>query len=218
VGERRRAGQHAREKVRSYALRGLAGLTFVVIATVTAGAFLGYASLGFAAVEAAAIAVALMADKLLSPALERWDRGATGEEAVGAVLAAFDAPGWHVMHDVVIGSRGNVDHVVIGPPGVFTIETKSHRGRIRARSVKRAMLAQAYAPAKALERVTRAKVAPLLVFSDAYVLPPVSRQRGVTVLTARRLVHYLERLPRSLSDEQAAALDAHLGEALTAAR
>jgi hypothetical protein len=171
-----------------------------------------------AAIETAGIVIALLAYKVFWPRLERWDRGATGEEAVGAVLAAFDAPGWHVMHDVVIGSRGNVDHVVIGPPGVFTIETKSHRGRIRARSVKRAMLAQAYAQAKALERVTRAKVAPLLVFSDAYVLPPVSRQRGVTVLTARRLVHYLERLPRSLSDEQAAALDAHLGAALTAAR
>ncbi len=46
--------------------------------------------------------------------------------------------GWFVFHDVPLGERGaTVDHVVIGPGGVFTISTKDLTGAIRvnARSV-----------------------------------------------------------------------------------
>jgi hypothetical protein len=74
------------------------------------------------------------------------------------------------IHDVSPG-RGNVDHVVVGPGGVFTIETKSHRGRIRVDRIDGAMLKQAYAQKKLLERVTGLEVEPLLVFTQAWLLP-----------------------------------------------
>lgn len=40
-------------------------------------------------------------------------------------------PGWHYLHAVEVGDRGSdIDHVVIGPPGVITINTKRHpRGK-----------------------------------------------------------------------------------------
>ena len=41
-------------------------------------------------------------------------------------------PAWRVLHSVPIGiSRGDIDYVLIGPPGVLTINTKHHRtGRL----------------------------------------------------------------------------------------
>ena len=64
---------------------------------------------------------------------------ADGEEEVGRRLGKL-GPGWHVIHAVPIGTRGSdIDHVVIGPPGVFTLNTKNHTGKnvwVHERSVK----------------------------------------------------------------------------------
>ncbi|WP_309630975.1 nuclease-related domain-containing protein [Nocardioides zeae] len=57
-----------------------------------------------------------------------WRIGADGEEAVAAQLAAL-GDGWRVLHAVRVGDRGaDIDHVVIGPPGVFTVNAKHHPG------------------------------------------------------------------------------------------
>ena len=54
--------------------------------------------------------------------------GAKGEEKVGHELAKLP-DGWHVLNAVPIGERGSdIDHVVIGPRGVFTINTKNRPG------------------------------------------------------------------------------------------
>ena len=47
-----------------------------------------------------------------------------GERAVGQYLERLREQGYQVFHDV-IGEGFNLDHVVIGPAGVFTIETKT---------------------------------------------------------------------------------------------
>lgn len=47
-----------------------------------------------------------------------------GEKAVGQFLERLREQGYTVFHDVV-GAGFNVDHVLIGPGGVFTIETKT---------------------------------------------------------------------------------------------
>lgn len=50
--------------------------------------------------------------------------GAEGERVVGARLARLPEA-WHVLHSVPVGSRGaDIDHVVIGPGGVYTVNTK----------------------------------------------------------------------------------------------
>ena len=55
-----------------------------------------------------------------------WRIGATGEQMVGHELNKLPA-GWHVLHAVPIGDHGSdIDHVVIGPRGVFTVNTKNH--------------------------------------------------------------------------------------------
>jgi hypothetical protein len=72
-----------------------------------------------------------------------WAWGAEGERRTEAELRALSDE-WHVEHDIADG-RGNWDHIVIGPGGVFVIDSKTyHRpaelngdelrsGRIRTR-------------------------------------------------------------------------------------
>ncbi|MFI8458762.1 nuclease-related domain-containing protein [Kitasatospora sp. NPDC085464] len=55
-------------------------------------------------------------------------RGLEGEQIVGARLDALKASGWKVLHGVPLPSGADIDHVVIGPPGVFTVNSKHHPG------------------------------------------------------------------------------------------
>ena len=60
-----------------------------------------------------------------------WHIGARGEESVIRVLRKLD-PSFKVVNDVFLpGNGGNIDHVVVGPIGVFAIETKNHNGMIK---------------------------------------------------------------------------------------
>jgi hypothetical protein len=55
-----------------------------------------------------------------------WRIGADGEVAVAQQLTKL-GPAWRVMHAVRVGTNGaDIDHVVIGPGGVFTINAKHH--------------------------------------------------------------------------------------------
>jgi hypothetical protein len=207
------AGQHARRRVRVLALRTLVMLVAIVVITLVAGIALGWRSLSFVVVEIIAIAAMTLLDKLAFPIIDRWDRGATGEEHVGKILDSLADEGWRPIHDIDTG-RGNIDHVVIGPGGVFTVETKSHPGRIRAANVDPAMLRQSYAQCKTLERMTGIQVRPLLVFSRAYLTPAVSQQRGVTVLPARMLAGHLARRGRRLDAGEINRIHSQLRAAL----
>ena len=54
-----------------------------------------------------------------------WRIGADAEEFVGKRLDKLE--GWRLLHAVLVGDRGSdIDHVAIGPGGVFTINTKHH--------------------------------------------------------------------------------------------
>ncbi|MEV7597889.1 nuclease-related domain-containing protein [Kitasatospora sp. NPDC089797] len=55
-------------------------------------------------------------------------RGLEGEQIVGARLEPLKAAGWKVLHGVPLPSGADIDHVVVGPPGVFTINSKHHPG------------------------------------------------------------------------------------------
>jgi hypothetical protein len=63
-----------------------------------------------------------------------WERGAQGEVAVARALA--DLPeGWVALHDLAWPGRqrANLDHVVVGPGGVFVVDAKNWSGRVEVR-------------------------------------------------------------------------------------
>jgi hypothetical protein len=63
-----------------------------------------------------------------------WKIGAEGERRVAEVLD--QAMGIEVLHDrLVPGSRANIDHIAIGPSGVFVIDAKKYTGRIEVRDI-----------------------------------------------------------------------------------
>lgn len=88
---------------------------------------LGWAGAGFLA--AALFLAWAVRDGLRN--VEGYFKGARGEEAVAALLAVLPA-GNHVFHDVACGEAGGIDHVVVGPKGVFVVETKCWAGAVTA--------------------------------------------------------------------------------------
>ncbi len=63
-----------------------------------------------------------------------WATGADGEERTAAALEPLIAVGFRILHDRRIPrSRANIDHLVVGPPGIFVIETKSFSGKLEIR-------------------------------------------------------------------------------------
>ena len=60
--------------------------------------------------------------------VERFFKGARGEERVSEILNTLP-DGYHVFNDFVARGK-HVDHVVVGPGGVFAIETKFWRGKV----------------------------------------------------------------------------------------
>lgn len=56
--------------------------------------------------------------------IRQLNRGLKGEIAVGQELERLRAEGFEVFHDIP-GGGFNIDHVVVGSAGVFTIETKT---------------------------------------------------------------------------------------------
>ena len=69
-----------------------------------------------------------------SNSITAWQTGADGEVRTGRLLEPLEAEGFRVLHDRKIpGSRANIDHIVIGPPGIFVVETKSYAGSLQVR-------------------------------------------------------------------------------------
>lgn len=207
------AGHHARQMTRRLAWRALTYLIAIVAVAVAGGLAFGIRSAEFVVLELVAMAGMLAIDRFALPVIDRWDRGATGEETVGELLEALSGEGWAAIHDVDTG-RGNIDHVVVGPGGVFTVETKSHGGRISVDHIDERMLKQAYAQRKWLENVTGERVEALLVFSRAYLDRPLDRRRGVLVLPARMLCGHLRKRPSVLAPDRARALQERLAVAI----
>ncbi|MFE9604211.1 nuclease-related domain-containing protein [Streptomyces hokutonensis] len=89
---------------------------------------------GAALIEAIAARGPSSAKRLLMRVLRRpseWDSwyvGLEGERRVGRELARLSPRGWRVLHGVPKGNGGDIDHLLIGPGGVFSINTKCHQG------------------------------------------------------------------------------------------
>ena len=66
------------------------------------------------------------------PHMDATDRGwalsADDDESVGLRLAQLEGWGWRTLHSVSVGRRSSdiIDHLLIGPGGVFAINTKDH--------------------------------------------------------------------------------------------
>jgi hypothetical protein len=158
-------------------------------------------------------------------------RGALGELLVGDVLENL-GPTWDVLHDLPLDGSV-VDHLLIGPAGVFTVRTANY-GRLDVTVDGSAIIvggerhhdvAEAEAEAGEVSRLlTEASgapvlVRPLLVIVDALRIVAKSPASGVRVISSRSLESVLARAPRTLTGEEVARVSdlADLGSTWPAA-
>jgi hypothetical protein len=170
-----------------------------------------------------------------------WRVGAEGEHRIAEALTTLNdvplvhrlmrrprPPRWEVLHSIPVGTgRGDIDHVVIGPPGVFTINTKHHPGRridvengqlfVGGRAVDyltkaraeanraRRMLCTALAREGHSELANRLKVRAVLAVVGARLLVRTSPD-GVLLATETTLVRYLQQHPAILEPAQVATI------------
>lgn len=141
-----------------------------------------------------------------------WYVGALGELAVASRLASLE-PTWTVLHSIQIGSHGSdIDHLVIGPPGVFCINTKFHDNaniwigseRLLVAGRKTDYLRNSRHEAARTQRMLRAAsdvdtaVMPMLVFVRPRRITRKADARGVIVLRDAELVRRLTRMPATI--------------------
>ena len=152
---------------------------------------------------------------------ERASRvGAGGEETVGSKLEKLTKDGWRVLHSVPVGTRGSdIDHVLVGPGGVYTINTKTHPGkrvwvspsqvRIDGRPVPYLRNSRFEAD-RAKRMLTEACgfpvfVKPVLVFLTGTAIPNVTikeRPEDVVILDRMDIPRAFRRAPTRLSSVQ----------------
>jgi nuclease-like protein len=56
-----------------------------------------------------------------------WRKGLAGERIAGAKLDRLKRRGWHPLHSIPLPSGADIDHLLIGPGGVFCLNTKYFR-------------------------------------------------------------------------------------------
>lgn len=142
-----------------------------------------------------------------------------------------------MFHDVV-GEGFNIDHVLVGPAGVFTVETKTWskpmRGDARisydgktltvvGRTPDRDPLVQARSQARWLKTLLaestgrQLPVRPVVVFPGWYVEPAVGSQREVWVMEPKGLPAFLAAEEARLEDPDVKLASYHLGRFIRSA-
>jgi Nuclease-related domain len=139
-----------------------------------------------------------------------WRRGARGERRTARHLRTLERAGWSILHDVAIPhSRANGDHLLIGPPGVFLVDSKAWHGTVRLAPDGSAwygvhplapMLATVRWEADQLAGAIGAPITPMLCVHDTQIPWGELYADGVPVLDAGRLVATLRALPPLLEE------------------
>ena len=130
----------------------------------------------------------------------------------------MERQGWAVLHDLAVpGSRANLDHLVIGPGGVFVVDSKQYRGRLQLDPTGRLWHGR-YPLAPTLRAVSFEADRAAQILADPQVVVPIVAVHGpkvpwgkvvidgVPVVPARRLPSMLRALPVVLGPERVADL------------
>lgn len=148
------------------------------------------------------------------PSTEAWRIGAEGERLTARALQELSAS-YRVQHDLAMpGSKANIDHVVTGPTGVFTVETKNYKsgvtitnGRVfgSGRSLDH-VVQQARRQAAVIAEKTGTSVTPIVCVHGGGVTVKGRRQDpivdGVRFCSGRRLCETITSYPAELSDDE----------------
>ena len=165
----------------------------------------------------------------LSDESRPWYVGALGELDVAGRLDSLGGE-WIVLHSVPIGTRGSdIDHVVVGAAGVFTINTKFHEdARVwvgsrrllvngQATDHLRNTRYEATRTQKLLSAAARTEVpvTGVIAIVGAKQITIRERPSDVAVLDAAQLTRWLKKQKPRLDQVQTVALSALVRDAAT---
>jgi hypothetical protein len=135
--------------------------------------------------------------RLLFKRINNFSSGHIGEKDVEIELKSL-GENFICINTGLDTDRGNIDKIVLGPTGVWTLEVKSHKGYftfngdvlLRNNLQKTNFLSQAYAEAKTLEDLIRSKlnieikVHPVVIFSNKFAKVRLGQKlyKGVYVI------------------------------------
>jgi hypothetical protein len=138
-----------------------------------------------------------------------WQRGAHGERRTARLLDRLTREGYVVFHDLAVpGSPANVDHLVIGPTGLFVIDSKQWTGSVHQSGDGLAWhnhypldrtLAMVRWEATAVGRLLGTRPAALLCVHGAHIQGGGLHAQGVAIVPAHLLRNALG-YDRVLSD------------------
>src|SRR5215211_7590165 len=138
-----------------------------------------------------------------------WQRGAHGERGTARLLDRLTRDGYVIFHDLAVpGSDANVDHLVIGPTGLFVIDSKQWTGSVHQSADGLAWqnhypldrtLAMVRWEATAVGRLLGTRVATLLCVHGAHIQGGGLHAQGVAIVPAHLLRNALG-YDRVLSD------------------
>jgi hypothetical protein len=154
-----------------------------------------------------------------SPDARAWRQGAAGERRTARLLDPLERHGWAILHDLAVpSSQANLDHLAIGPGGVFVIDSKQYSGRLQLDSSGRLWHGR-YPLAPTLRAVSfeadqaaqvlpdpGVAVVPIVAVHGAQVPWGKVVTAGVPVVAARRLPRMLRQLPTVLGPERVTGL------------
>jgi hypothetical protein len=142
-----------------------------------------------------------------------WEIGAGGEERIAELLGPLENAGFFVLHDRRIpGARENIDHLLVGPPGVFVVETKNYDGAVCVRGGelyvggrrKTGFLHQVDRQVAAIERALEVEGVRAFICALRGDFPIFGRPsaRGINIVPPMALVATLRSLPALLDDAE----------------
>jgi hypothetical protein len=144
-----------------------------------------------------------------------WRRGAHGERRTARLLDRLTRDGYVVFHDLAVpDSPANVDHLVIGPSGLFVIDSKQWTGSVHQSPDELAWhnhypldrtLETVRSEAAIIGRLLGTRVHPLLCVHGAHVYGGGLHAQGVAIVPAHLLRSALG-YDRVLSDADVALL------------
>ncbi|WP_254431557.1 nuclease-related domain-containing protein [Meiothermus sp. PNK-Is4] len=116
------------------------------------------------------LVVRMLSSKEVSRTIRALGKGYLGEMTVGKHLEQLPT-GWRVFHDLDLGGE-NVDHLVIGPAGIFNVEVKNYSGKVIATprglynkgQRQDEVVKQAWRQSHRLREIFGVEVKPILVF------------------------------------------------------
>jgi hypothetical protein len=126
-----------------------------------------------------------------------WQRGAHGERRTALLLDRLTRDGYVVFHDLAVpGSPANVDHLVIGPTGLFVIDSKQWTGSVHQSADGLAWhnhyrldrtLETVRWEAETIGRLLGTRIRPLLCVHGAHVHGGGLAAQGVAIVPAHLL-------------------------------